>query len=208
MAWLLICVKPLSSGNNTDLLSIGTCHLRNKLQWNSNTFLFRSQCVFRWIRIWWIPQDLIDHRFWLGSWQSPWEGGISLILTSTGTGKSIWQQCITHHSTSHRSGSMLDQVTGLVVNYGISNTYVLEIPKFTTKPARYICSRTRNLALNQICDTTWHMMSLGHYLLVVEHFVLLKFTMCKRTSFFSSDKEIMGYLTKAWASAASKFINK
>ena len=28
------------------------------------------------------------------------------------------------------------QVTGLVASYGISNTIVLEIPQFTTKPAK------------------------------------------------------------------------
>ena len=34
----------------------------------------------------------------------------------------------------------MDQIPGLVVNYGISNTVVLEIPYFTTRPARW-CSR-------------------------------------------------------------------
>ena len=31
----------------------------------------------------------------------------------------------------------MDQITGLVVNYGISNTIVLEMPQFTIKPVRY-----------------------------------------------------------------------
>ena len=31
----------------------------------------------------------------------------------------------------------LQQIDGLVVNYGISNTIVLEIPQFTANPARW-----------------------------------------------------------------------
>ena len=38
------------------------------------------------------------------------------------------------YGKSHRGGKIADKIAVLVVNHGISNTIVLEIPWFTTEP--------------------------------------------------------------------------
>ena len=44
-------------------------------------------------------------------------------------------------------------ITGLVVNYGISNTYVLEIPYFTTKPLTWATEHDISWAIRDIPQT-------------------------------------------------------